>query len=191
MKQKLNLLTGEYDSIYIRRGDKLLSESVYIHASKYIDLLLKLNPECKTVFLQTDDYQSFSELEKYIETIGLQIHFITLCDPKMNGVFVFDTPKTGENNVETIKPFEYFSSDEIHNQCMEIITGIDIVRNSNICVCDYQSNVSRFIKLSHNNSNNVYDVMNPDNDIDMNRLECPAFGTFRGEQKLDCLVKYL
>ena len=56
-----------------------------------------------------------------------------------------------------------------------MIIGIDIVLNSNISICEYSSNVSRFIKLSHKNSNNVYDVLNQDKDIDWNKTKCPSF----------------
>jgi len=55
-----------------------------------------------------------------------------------------------------------------------MIIGIDFCLKSNICVCDYQSNVSRFIKLAHSNPVHVYDVLNQE--IDYNKLICPAFG---------------
>jgi hypothetical protein len=55
-----------------------------------------------------------------------------------------------------------------------MIIGIDICSKSNICICDYQSNVSRFIKLFHNNPNNVYDIINED--IDYNKIQNPAYG---------------
>jgi hypothetical protein len=65
---------------------------------------------------------------------------------------------------------------EIRSHTIELLSGVDIVCKSNICITDYQSNVSRFIKLYHTNSSNVYDVSNPDLDIDYNKIICPTFG---------------
>ena len=50
-----------------------------------------------------------------------------------------------------------------------MISGIDIVINSNVCTTDYQSNVARFIKLKHKNPSNVYNIMDENNDIDYNK----------------------
>jgi hypothetical protein len=52
----------KYDSIYIRRGDKLIFETNYISGEKYLELLIEKNPNCKNVYLQTDDYNSFIEI---------------------------------------------------------------------------------------------------------------------------------
>jgi hypothetical protein len=49
MKMKLNLREN-YDSIFIRRGDKLAWESMYIETQNFIELLLARNPNCHTIF---------------------------------------------------------------------------------------------------------------------------------------------
>lgn len=67
---------------------------------------------------------------------------------------------------------------EIYNHTINIIIGIDIVLHSNICITDFQSNVSRFIKLAHLNDSNVFDVLNPKCEIDYNHCLCPAFDFF-------------
>jgi hypothetical protein len=187
-KLKLNLQQGTYDAIFIRRGDKLISESIYIPTDKYADLLLEKNPDCQTIFLQTDDYRAFIELEDYIKTRGLNIKAITLCDPSINGMVIFEHAHRKKLQTTT-KMVTELNPEEMYKHTLDMLIGVDILLNSNICVCDYQSNVSRFVKLAHNHPNNVYDVMNPTEDIDMNRVECPSFGNFRGEQKLDCLVR--
>jgi hypothetical protein len=64
---------------------------------------------------------------------------------------------------------------EIYNHTITMIIGIDLLINSNICVLDYQSNVSRFVKLAHNNINNVYDIITKTNNIDINKKICPAY----------------
>ena len=199
-KQNLKLLNkAEYDSIFIRRGDKLIAESKYIDTSKYIDLLLIKNPKCHTIFLQTDDYNCYLDLHKYILDKNLSIKLITLChENTKGGIFVYETNITQRignstyeimDNVEYIlsnvdnirdsKPVDKMNGEEIYEHTMDMIIGVDIVLHSNICVCEYSSNVARFIKLAHDNSDNVYDVLNPDLDIDMNRTEIPACGNFR------------
>ena len=79
------------------------------------------------------------------------------------------------NNLRNFTPIDKLNNHEIYEHTIEMIIGIDIVLNSNISICEYSSNVSRFIKLAHKNSNNVYDVLNPDKDIDWNLTRCPSF----------------
>jgi hypothetical protein len=56
-----------------------------------------------------------------------------------------------------------------------MLVGIEIVLKSDIVICEYSSNVSRFIKLANKNSDRVFDVNNPTKDIDWNKTRCPAF----------------
>ena len=188
-----------YDCIFIRRGDKLYWESIYIHSSKFLDLLIEKNPDCKNVFLQTDDYNCYLELQEYIKEKNYDIQVITLCDEKnKGGVVVYEenidnglaitqqqNNETGSyistviNNLKETKSVNRMTLDEKYEHTLTMIIGVDIAIHSNICVCDYSSNVARFIKLAHNNNEKVYDILNPDLDIDMNRTECPAFGNFR------------
>jgi len=189
-KQNLNLLNGaEYDSIFIRRGDKLISESKYIDTSKYIDLLIIKNPKCHTIFLQTDDYNCYLDLQNYILTKNLSINLITLChENTKGGIFVYEKlitelveKKTCEitdnleyilSNVDNIrhsKPVDKMNAEEIYVHTMDMIIGVDIVLHSNICVCEYSSNAALFIKLAHDNNDNVYDVLKPEFEFDMNQ----------------------
>lgn len=191
IKKKLNMT--DYDSIFIRHGDKLSGESNYIPTEKYIKVLLEKNPQCHTIFLQTDDYNVYTELQDYIRQNNLQINVITLCkENTKGGMIIFNINKTGieqAHNIHEVNkpyistviddlrkflPIDCMTHDEIYEHTIEMIIGIDIVLNSNICICEYSSNVSRFIKLASNNSNNVYDV-NQNKDIDWNKTTCPAY----------------
>jgi hypothetical protein len=78
-------------------------------------------------------------------------------------------------NLRNFTPIDKLDNDQVYEHTIEMIVGIDIVLNSNISICDFSSNVSRFIKLAHNNSKNVYDVTNEENDIDWSKTRCPAF----------------
>lgn len=159
-KSQLQLHDKQYDAIYIRRGDK--STETHFHDEKiYIELLLKKNPECKTVFLQTDDYNSYLNLQKYIKKKNLNVNLLTLCDKNDKG--------SSEKEIQSMNP------NDIYNHTIDLIVNVDILLNSNICVCDYSSNVARFIKLAHNNSNNVYDIINQETDIDYQKKICPSF----------------
>lgn len=83
-----------------------------------------------------------------------------------------------ENNKELIskqKPIHEMNNEEIYKHVMDMLIGIDIVLNSKYCITDYQSNVGRFIKLAHNNSNNVTNVLDRYNDIDYEITTCPAW----------------
>ena len=169
-KERLNLLNKNYDSIYIRRGDKLIAESVILQTDDYLKLLLKKNPNCKTIFLQTDDYNTYIELQKYNEERQLKLEIITLCDKNMRGSITDNNRKSeilnsdiskNKNNqdylntikiyLEHTKTIHQMNPDEKYNHTILMIIGINIISNSNICICDYQSNVSRFIKLFHKN----------------------------------------
>lgn len=189
----LGLKDGKYDAIYIRRGDKLASEGTFKETAQYIDVLLKKSPECDTVFLQTDDYQCFLDLEKYIQDNQLKIRAVTTCNQNVRGSVthgyykdilknVLSENKRNSEYIKNIMPImnetkavENMDSDEIYNHTIELLTGLDICRRSNACVTDYQSNVGRFIKLAHENGDRVFDVSNPDNDIDYLNHECPAY----------------
>jgi hypothetical protein len=186
IKLKFNIESNEYSSIFIRRGDKLISESEFISAEKYIIYLLKINPECKIIFLQTDDYSSYLELEKYIFENNLNIKVYTLCDKQTRGMVIFNHHLNTIKNIElkydnhlknenilNSKSIDNFNSDEIKLHTLTMLIGINILLESEYCILDYQSNVSRFIKLSHKNINSVYDVN--EFNVDINKYLCPAY----------------
>jgi hypothetical protein len=187
-KKELNIIDNNYDSIFIRRGDKLINESEYINGEEYLKILLVKNPNCNKIFLQTDDYNSYLELKKYINQNNLNIELLTLCDENTKGFVIFNEHLKiiNENNInnyllnnkeiKNTEPIDLLDNNKIFKHTLDMIIGIDIVLKSNICILDYQSNVSRFIKLAHNNSNNVYDLRNIDLDINYNKYICPSYG---------------
>lgn len=190
VKNKLKLLPYEYDSIYIRRGDKLVDEANIILEEDYLNLLLSLNPQCKTIFVQTDDYNCVINLQNIINNNQYQITIETLCDKNNNGHFQNNLyiERANKNNVikgneeylnsikeNSKKPFEEKTENEKKEHTLELITGIDIIRYSNICVTDYQSNVGRFMKLSHHKPENVFDVISKSNELDYNKKICPVY----------------
>ena len=159
-KNKLNLVKYNYDFIYIRRGDKVTTgESTYIESVKFIDKLLEKNPNCKTIFLQTDDYSSYLEMIDYIKLKKLDIKIYTNSEEKNTGAIQNDIQK--------------MNSEEIYNHTIDVLSSIDISKYANFCIIDFRSNVSRFIKLFNENPENVYDIN--DSIVDYNNIVCPAF----------------
>jgi hypothetical protein len=174
-KHELGLVNGDYGCIYIRRGDKLVDEITLIHTNKFIEKLLLKYPECKTIFLQTDDYNCFIDLQKYIKDNNLDIKPITLCPENMFGSVasniwmdkIKDNIYANKDYLDKIKsnlskPISEMTPEEKYIHTIELITSVDICINSNYCICDYKSNVSRFIKVAHKNIMNVFDVLDGD-----------------------------
>ena len=191
VKFQFKLIDNQYDSIFIRRGDKLAEESKYYPDELYLQLLLEKNPTCNTIYLQTDDYNSYINLNKYITNNKLSINLYTLCDENSFGVILNNMQRNKLNNaainnqnnkdylssiinnLNNTKSVEDMNKDEIYKHTLDMIIGVDLVRKSNICICDFQSNVTRFIKLSHNNPNNVYNIIDPMYQINYNKIIKP------------------
>lgn len=197
-KEELGLITpGTYDSIYIRRGDKLCYESKYYSTEQYIKLLLQKNPNCQSIFIQSDDYNCFLDLKKYVEENNLPIKIMTLCRPHEVGVVNYeiniedmldlncDIIRGDEEHkkyfdkikdkLQKTKPINKMNSEEIYEHTVNMIIGLDIVRHSCYCILDNQSNVSRFINITHDNLQNVFDIRFPNENFNMNRTKVPAW----------------
>jgi len=185
-KLKLGLENIDYGAIYIRRGDKLLVESKLYSTEKYIKLLLEKYPQCKIIFLQTDDYNSYIDIDNYIKTRNLDIKILTLCEKHERGTLVdnigpiktnivknSDYVNNIKNELSVTKPVTAMTNIEKYNHTMTMLVAIDIVINSKYCVFDYQSNISRFIKLAHKNPKNVFDI--DGFELDLNKEFCPAY----------------
>jgi len=204
-KEELGLtIAGTYDSIFIRRGDKLMWESDYYYTHQYVDLLLQKNPLCKTIFLQTDDYNAFTDLQEYVKEKNLEIRVITMCHPHIKGMIT--TLEKIEYNGNTrsletkIQPIEcrkydsktqdYFAKikedllkfkqvadmtpDEVYQHTLEMIVGLDIVLHSKFCILENQSNVSRFISIMHDHRERVFDIRFPLDNFNMLQTLCPG-----------------
>jgi hypothetical protein len=172
VKSQLNLIDGAYDSLFVQRGDKISDESEYNGPEKYIDSLVLRNPYTKVVYVHTDDYQVIEEIQAHISKKQMTVEIKTLCE-KSNTVFISNY-KERDNN-ESDKIVEDMSVSEMYKNTLTMIAGVDLACKSNICVLDYESNIGRFIKLFHNNSSNVYNLLDPNNDINYKNIVCPAF----------------
>ena len=184
-----------YDAVFIRRGDKMSGESILISAEKFVECLLIKNPDCHTIFVQTDDYNCYLDIKNFISEKNLKIDVITLCHSHTKGgMIIFNCNKiaieAGEiNDYEENKkyiasvidklrstiPIDQLNNEDKYQHTLDMLIGIQIVLEANIVICEYSSNVARFIKLANKDSNNVFDVNNPYKDIDWNKTKCPSF----------------
>ena len=181
--KKLEL--DNYSSIFIRRGDKMLKESIYIPTYKYIDLILKKD-NIKRIFIQTDDYNVYLEAKEYVNSLNLDIHVLTTCPENKRGVHMFDVSTKGsdvskENDIyikkqdKNTKPIIQYNNEEIYNHTIEMIIGLEICKHSQYLALDMQSNVSRYLLLTHDNVEHVLDIENTN--IDFNKpILCPSIG---------------
>lgn len=190
---ELKLIPNKYDTIFIRRGDKLLHETKLFDTTIYLEQLLEYNPECKTIFLQTDDYQCYLDIQTYIQQHKLDIQVITLCEPTRFGMIIFNenslynTTRFIENEkyIQQLrekstahKTIGNLNKTEMLDHMITFLTGIEIILQSNICVTDYSSNVARFIKLYKGDS--VKNILREE--IDMNYIHCPSYSFFKDKQ---------
>jgi hypothetical protein len=194
----------DYGGLFIRRGDKLIEESILVSAEHYLLYLIEIYPNVQTVFVQTDDYNVFLELLAYQEkTPTIQhIQLYTLCKAHLKGGMVitkekydycrspaFETEiqkiripqnqvylRTNQENLKAFVPLEMQTPAEIREHTTDMLIGIDFLLKSKVCVTDYLSNVTRFIKFAHPNIDAVYDVLRHTNKLDMNIVGCPGYG---------------
>lgn len=195
--EELCLLKGAYESIFIRRGDKLLCESKYLETEEYIKTLLRVcdGSTCRTIFLQTDDYQAYIDIQTFIEKNGLDIRVLTLCKPDlfgftMSGIEFYKNPsdfsenqpyinRIREMNVQNKIIFD-LNKEEMLDHMITFLVGVDIVLQSRVCVTDYSSNVGRFIKLWKGES--VYTAYKDKcqyheagKELDLEMMRCPSY----------------
>jgi hypothetical protein len=194
-EKRAELQLENYNSIFIRRGDKLLVESIFIETEKYIEKMLEKDPDCKTIFLQTDDYNCFLDIQAYLNEKGLDIRLITLCPENlfgftMSGNEFYNTSSNFQENqhyIDKIRDMNVknkiifdLDKDSMLDHMVTFLVGLDIVLQSKICVTDYSSNVARFIKLWK--GDNVYTAFNgasqyheAGKELDVDMVKCPSY----------------
>jgi hypothetical protein len=178
-KKELNLETDKYASIFIRRGHKLQCETKYIPTEKYIECLLKQEPDCQTIFLQTDDYNCYKDIQSYLNNTNHEyIRVIKLCPESLFGLNMSDREfYNTQSNFEENHPYiEKITSMDVQNKwvfdlnkeemldhMITFLVGVDLLYKSSICVTDYSSNVAKFLNLWK--GYNVIDVLNREYDV--------------------------
>ncbi len=183
--QNLSLQVGEFDTIMIRRGDKMYGESYYISSETYLKPLLERGS--KKIFVQTDDYNAYLEIKNLAEPHGVSVY--TTCPQTKIGCFVFNySPEVGsktsnENDIylQNIakhpkqKNVSEYNSDEMKEHVEEMIVGLEICKLGRYLSTDYQSNVTRYLFVTHDHPEHVFSAehFSPPFDIP---VKCPYHG---------------
>jgi hypothetical protein len=162
-------LGSDYTAVFVRRGDKMLGESVYIPTESYVELALSTG--ATTIFVQTDDYRVVDEIRSMIRVQNPNIRVVTTCPPEKHGHFVFGVETSvvrtmqyqdqsgnkflNNQNVEYLnatsrqKPLMDFTKDEIKAHVEEMIVGMILCQRSKKLVIDHTSNVGRYLHFTH------------------------------------------
>jgi hypothetical protein len=180
IKNKFYLLNRKYASVYIRRGDKKV-ENDNIDELSYIKILLN-KTNINILFVQTDDYNVYLNIKNFIQENNYNIELLTICKESSFGaitnnywkeLYLKKTLDEDKSKVDNIKPISEMTPNEKKEHALELLTGVDIVLHSDICITDYNSNVGRFIKYAHKNPQNVINVNNPNIDINYHKMIYP------------------
>lgn len=140
--------------------------------------------------MQTDDYNVITELREYILERSLILEVLTLCSEATRGFVTFShykqellSLKTLPQNADYVKTLDYsntkpvdqLSPAEMYDHTMNMLIGVELCRQSQFCVTDYESNVGRFIKLSMDDDKvtSAIDSELPRPNYDM--LMCPGY----------------
>ena len=168
--EKLNLKGKESStvSIFIRRGDKLIGEAVFVPTEFYVKLALTRNPE--HIFVQTDDYRAFLEVQNITQQMAPHVNVYTTCPSTKFGMFyeslnlskaictnynVNGQEVLNDSNIQYLrtnilqKPIMEYTYEEMKEHVEEMLVGILICQKAQWVVLDHMSNVSRFIVFSH------------------------------------------
>jgi hypothetical protein len=155
-------------AIFIRRGDKLLGEAVFIPTEFYVKLALSRNPT--DIFVQTDDYRAFLEVQHITQQLAPHVRVVTTCPSTKFGMFyetlniskaictnynVNGQQLVNDTNVQYLKsnipqkPIMEYTYEEMKEHVEEMLTGILICQRARWVALDHMSNVARFIVFSH------------------------------------------
>ena len=162
-------LPEEYNSIVIRRGDKMYGEAFYISTMEYVKKLLEKSE--LPIFVQTDDYTAYEEVCECVQRLNKHIDVRTTCPVDKHGTFVFNyEPSIGsvvseQNNKYLMKlttrhqkSVNQYSPAERKEYVEELLVGLKICMESRYAVTDFQSNCTRFLVCAHHHPSNVLSV---------------------------------
>ncbi len=187
----LNLVSKRYAAIFIRRGDKIVQESVYVRTRIYVEELVKHYPEVETIFVQTDDYRAYEEIKSLLPP---EIRVVTTCPPTKLGAFVFEfQPEEGtkvpcELNKQYLESFANlpphkviadYSPEEIREHVAEMLVGCELCKRGVGVALDLLSNTGRYIAFTHESGREA--VWNIEKHIEFKmdkKILCPRFFPF-------------
>jgi hypothetical protein len=142
-------LQEPYEAIHVRRGDKLHGymhhgtlrvEGEDISARKYLQIIRRVTPNIRKLFIMTDDYQA---VEKF-RAIAAHMDIVSFCEKADHG---YDQGQ-----------FSSLPSRTKTVMIRQLILEAELASRSQIFVGCYSSNVSRYIALIHRKPKSCYSV---------------------------------
>ena len=144
---------GEFISIFVRRGDKLIKEAQYIPMS---DILKRIDYSDTTrFFIQTDDYTVVEEAQSIL---GAHRVFSTVPSTK-RGSYHTDKhvdQETYNAYIQTVIPWNKKTPAQAKEETEEMLVGLYICLQARECWSDDTSNVGRFLKLYDDAKVHIY-----------------------------------
>lgn len=151
---------GEYDSVFIRRGDKMFSESELIQSEVFIQRLIDRGST--KIYVQTDDYSVIDEIKSFLQKNHSEknIQIFSLCPPWKRGTVCYKdeysmiSEKRNDSRNKDYAQYlvsnhtqcvEEFAPEKMKEHCEEMVLGFELCIQSRLFVCDFQSNVSRYL----------------------------------------------
>jgi len=139
-------LPESYSVLNCRRGDKITTgESQFIELERILQVIFQNKPDEKYIYLITDDYRSYLELQQLVSIKYTSITIGTNCLPNEYGFFINELRASSK---EVLK----------EHTLRQIILSIEIAKKSNVYVGTYTSNYCRFIPLVHHNPTMCFSV---------------------------------
>jgi len=136
-----------YAAIQLRRGDKtggyehngkIIIESDESGIDLYVDLLRSHGSGLKKVFVLTDDYEAFEEIEAALP----ELVFHTFCGKEERGYYN--------------KDFHILDQKIKKQRLIDLIRSVDICAGSSLYIGPFRSNPSKFIPLIRGTLKNCY-----------------------------------
>lgn len=120
---------SDYAVFHIRRGDKVTTGEDKLHDIKdYMERFLNLDTGIKTIFVMSDDYSVFKELKSLFPSYN----FVTLIIPSAKG-----------HNQDD---FNSKSDSEKEISSLNLLTELEVARNSKVFIGSKKSNIFRLIE---------------------------------------------
>lgn len=139
-------MTGDYVSIFVRLGDKLYEESKYYQPSFYVNLLYEKYPNITKVFIHSDDHDEVLKIAEEILSRDDNILVYYITDSSDCGGALVQERLRRLGNI-TKKSVDQMNPQELKFHTEKMLCAIELMRRSQCLITDYQSNVSRFMKL--------------------------------------------
>jgi hypothetical protein len=165
-------LPEDYNSIFIRGGDKILREAKKIPSLKYFKYLLKLDLKSKNIFVHSDDNLIVLEIKKHVMENNLDYNIFSITDEGDNGGAVV-RKDLKYRHCKNLLSVDEMSKDQKHSHVIKMLTAIEIMKKSDNVILSYDSNTSRFMKLYFECP--VYNV-NGKTEINLKSTKHPAYG---------------